>query len=80
MRLPDADGFCVAAQLALKGVDVVYIHDAEGAPVAVLVTTEAWRDPWPVKNRRREAGHPIENHSHIEPEMGEEVPWAKEQT
>lgn len=77
MRLPDADGFIVAAQKALKGngkpgqaVDVVYLHNAEGAPVAVVVSMEAWRDPEFVKNRE-----PMELHDHIEPEMGEEVPW-----
>ena len=77
MRLPDADGFIVAAQRALVGngepgqeVDVVYLHNAEGAPVAVLVTLEAWRDPETTKNRE-----PMELHDHIEPEMGEEVPW-----
>jgi hypothetical protein len=77
LRLPDADGFIVAAQKALKGngepgqeVDVVYLHNSEGAPVAAIVSIEAWRDPWAAKNRE-----PMERHDHIEPEMGEEVPW-----
>lgn len=76
MRLPDADGFIVAAQKALdgngpqQGVDVVYLHNAEGAPVAVLVTIDAWHNPEAIKNR-----FPMELHDHIEPEMGEEVPW-----
>lgn len=73
MRLPDADGFCVAAQLALKGTDVVYVNDAEGAIVAVLVSARTWRDPYLVKRHK-----PIEKHVHIEPDMGEEVPWASQ--
>ena len=74
MRLPDADGFIVAAQKLLDNggapLDVVYLHDAEGAPCAVLVTVNAWQTPWETKNRQ-----PLERHGHLEADEGEEVPW-----
>jgi len=82
MRLPDAEGFVVAAERALAGngkpdqdVDVVYLHNSDGKCVAIVVTPQAWGDPTPVKDRR-----PMELHDHIEPEMGEEVPWLAENT
>jgi hypothetical protein len=73
MRLPDADGFIVAAQKMLEdGVQEVFLHDAEGAPVGVLLPINVYREQvkWPNLGEDE-----LPDHWHLEPEMGEEVPW-----
>lgn len=76
MRLPDAEGFIVAAQKLLENggseVDVVYLHDAEGAICGVLVRPVVWQDPLKYKNRE-----PIELHSHLE--AAEPEPWIEDE-
>lgn len=69
MKLPDADGFIVAAQKALENHEAVFLHNAEGDIVAVLVTHELHR-------RCGDAlGRPFLNHDHLEPDMAGDVPW-----
>jgi len=71
MRLPDADGFLVAAQKALADeVQEVFLHDAEGAPFAVLLRIDVYKEQvkWPGLTKGE-----LPNHWHLEP--GEEVPW-----
>lgn len=71
MRLPDADGFIVAAQKLLKETDVVYLHDAEGAVVAAVLPIGFY-----LEVTAGEHFPPREyTHDHLEPDMKEEVPW-----
>lgn len=71
MRLPDADGFIVAAQKAINGSDVVYLHDAEGAPAIALVAMDFFRE----MTAGPEFPPREYTHDHIEADQGEEVPW-----
>lgn len=69
MRLPDAEGFIVAAQKALEGHEAVMLHDAEGAICAVIVTPALHRKTGEALRR------PMLAHTHIGSDEGEEVPW-----
>lgn len=49
-----------------RGVDVVYVHDAEGAPFAAIVTIDWLQHVGPAGVR---PGEQMYRHDHIEPGM-----------
>lgn len=60
-----SDEFLTSAQLVLKDHDVVYLHNAEGYPVAALLSMDFYK-------QLMETNVETYNHGHLE--VGEEMP------
>lgn len=72
-KLPNADAFNTAANLALRdGLQELFLHDAEGTPFAVILPMVVYQEK--VSWDELPEGE-IPNHDHIESDMGHEVPW-----
>jgi hypothetical protein len=74
MKLPDAEGFIIAAQKMLEDHDITYLHDAEGSPVGAVVSMQVVKRATPGPRGHEKSFV----HDRLEPEQGDEVPWAIE--